>query len=368
MKTRGAVIREIPGKWEILDIDMESPRQGELRLDMVASGLCHSDDHFTTGDLTPGIVPFAGGHEGAGIVAEVGPNTPGWEVGDHVIMSFLPGCGRCRWCASGMQNLCDLGANTLTGCRADGSFRMSIGGQPIGQAAGISTFCEQTLVDVASCIKIDDDMPLEKVCLLGCGVGTGWGSAVNAAETRPGHTIIVMGIGGIGINAVQGAKHAGASNIVAVDPVEFKRETAQQLGATHSFATMDEAAEFARSVTNGQGADAAVVTTGVLKTEHVAQAFSAIRKAGIVVVTAVGNENEEVRVPAFELTLFQKRIQGALFGQSSPSRDIPWMLQMYQNGQLRLDELITTTYKLDDINDGYADMHAGKNIRGVIVY
>jgi S-(hydroxymethyl)glutathione dehydrogenase/alcohol dehydrogenase len=368
MKTRGAVIREVPGKWEILDIDMDAPRQGELRLEMVASGLCHSDDHFTTGDLTPGIMPFAGGHEGAGIVAEVGPNTPGWEVGDHVIMSFLPGCGRCRWCASGMQNLCDLGANTLTGCRVDGSFRMSIAGEPIGQAAGISTFCEDTVVDVASCIKIDDDMPLEKVCLLGCGVGTGWGSAVNAAETRPGQTIIIMGIGGIGINAVQGAKHAGASNIVAVDPVEFKRETAQQLGATHSFATMDEAAEFARSVTNGQGADAAVVTTGVLKTEHVAQAFSAIRKAGTVVVTAVGNENEEVRVPAFELTLFQKRIQGALFGQSSPSRDIPWMLQMYQNGQLRLDELITTTYKLDEINDGYADMHAGKNIRGVIVY
>ena len=140
--------------------------------------------------------------------------------------------------------------------------------------------------------------------------------------------------------------------MIAVDPVEFKRETAQELGATHSFATMDEAAEFARSVTDGQGADAAVVTTGVLKTEHVAQAFDAIRKAGTVVVTAVGNENEEVRVPAFQLTLYQKRIQGALFGQSSPSRDIPWMLRMYQNGQLKLDELITTTYKLDDINDG----------------
>jgi NDMA-dependent alcohol dehydrogenase len=368
MKTRGAVVREAPGKWEILDIDMEAPRQGELRLTMVASGLCHSDDHFTTGDLPPGILPFAGGHEGAGIVAEVGPNTPGWEVGDHVILSFLPGCGRCRWCASGMQNLCDLGANTLTGCRADGSFRMSIDGKPIGQAAGISTFCEETLVDVASCIKIDKDLPLEKVCLLGCGVGTGWGSAVNAAETKPGHTVIIMGIGGIGINAVQGASHAGATNVIAVDPVEFKRETAQEMGATHSFASMDEAAEFARSVTDGQGADAAVVTTGVLKTEHIAQAFAAIRKAGTVVVTAVGNEHEEVRVPAFELTLYQKRIQGALFGQSSPSRDIPWMLRMYQNGQLKLDELITTTYKLDDINDGYADMHAGKNIRGVIVY
>jgi NDMA-dependent alcohol dehydrogenase len=368
MKTRGAVVREVPGKWEILEIDMEEPRQGEVRLKMVASGLCHSDDHMTTGDLAPGILPMAGGHEGAGIVAEVGPNTPGWEVGDHVILSFLPGCGRCRWCASGMQNLCDLGANVLTGCRADGSYRMSIDGKPIGQGAGISTFCEDTVVDVASCIKIDKDMPLEKVCLLGCGVGTGWGSAVNAAETRPGHTVIVMGIGGIGINAVQGASHAGASHVIAVDPVEFKREKAQELGATHSFTTMDEAAEFARSVTNGQGADAAIVTVGVLKTEHVRQAFDAIRKAGTVVVTGIGNAAEEVRVPAFELTLFQKRIQGALFGQSSPSRDIPWMLNMYQNGQLKLDELITSTYKLDDINDGYADMHAGKNIRGVIIY
>ncbi len=368
MKTRGAVVREVPGKWEILDIDMDEPRQGELRLKMVASGLCHSDDHMTTGDLAPGILPMAGGHEGAGIVDEIGPNTPGWEIGDHVILSFLPGCGRCRWCASGMQNLCDLGANVLTGCRADGSFRMSVDGQPIGQGAGISTFCEDTVVDVASCIKIDKEMPLEKVCLLGCGVGTGWGSAVNAAETKPGHTIIVMGIGGIGINAVQGASHAGASHVIAVDPVEFKREKAQELGATHSFASMDEAAEFARSVTNGQGADAAIVTVGVLKTEHVRQAFDAIRKAGTVVVTGIGNAAEEVRVPAFELTLFQKRVQGALFGQSSPSRDIPWMLNMYQNGQLKLDELITSTYKLDDINQGYADMHAGKNIRGVIVY
>jgi NDMA-dependent alcohol dehydrogenase len=283
-------------------------------------------------------------------------------------MSYLPGCGRCRWCASGMQNLCDLGANTMTGARTDGSYRMSIGGRPIGQAAGISTFCERTLVSVASCVKVDKDLPLEKACLVGCGVGTGWGSVVNAAEAKPGQTIIVMGIGGIGINAVQGASHVGASHVIAVDPIEFKRETAQKLGATHTFATMQEAADFARSVTDGQGADAAVVTVGILKTEHVAEAFSAIRKAGTVVVTGIGKVDEEVRVPAFELTLYQKRIQGALFGASSPSRDIPWMLRMYQNGQLRLDELITTTYRLEDINQGYADMHAGKNIRGVIVY
>jgi S-(hydroxymethyl)glutathione dehydrogenase/alcohol dehydrogenase len=368
MKTRGAVVRESPGKWEILDIDMDEPRQGELVLKLAASGLCHSDDHMTTGDLPPGILPMAGGHEGSGVVHEVGPNTPGWDVGDHVVMSFLPGCGRCRWCASGMQNLCDMGANVLTGCRPDGSYRMSIDGQPIGQAAGISTFCEYTVVDVASCVKIDKDIPLDKAALVGCGVGTGWGSAVNAAETKPGHTVIVMGIGGIGINAVQGASHAGATHVIAVDPVEMKREVAQQMGATHAFASMEEATEFAQRVTDGQGADAAIVTVGILKTEHVSQAFQAIRKAGTVVVTGIGNVEEEVRVPAFELTLYQKRVQGALFGASSPSRDIPWMLRMYQSGQLKLDELITTRYKLEDINQGYADMHAGKNMRGVIIY
>ncbi len=357
-----------PGKWEILDIDMDEPRQGELVLKLAASGLCHSDDHMCTGDLPPGLLPMAGGHEGSGVVVGIGPNTPGWEVGDHVVMSFLPGCGRCRWCASGMQNLCDLGANVLTGCRSDGSFRLSIDGKPIGQAAGISTFSQHTVVDVASCIKIDKDIPLDKAALVGCGVGTGWGSAVNSAETKPGQTIIVMGIGGIGINAVQGAKHAGAGHVIAVDPVAMKREMAQKLGATQAFASMDEAADFARSVTNGQGADAAIVTVGVLKTEHVSQAFSAIRKAGTVVVTGIGKVDEMLDIPAFELTLFQKRLQGALFGASSPSRDIPWMLNMYQGGQLHLDELITTTYKLEEINQGYADMHAGKNIRGVIIY
>jgi NDMA-dependent alcohol dehydrogenase len=368
VKTRGAIVRSTPGKWEIADIEVDDPRQGELQLKMVASGLCHSDDHMTTGDLPPGLLPFVGGHEGSGVVEKVGPNTPGWEVGDHVVLSFLPGCGRCRWCASGMQNLCDLGANVMSGARADGSFRMKVDGQPAGQAAGIGTFCERTVVDVHSAIKVEKDLPLDKVVLLGCGVGTGWGSAVNSAETKPGQTIIIMGIGGIGINAVQGASHAGALHVIAVDPVEFKREMAMQMGATHTFANIDEAAEFARSVTNGQGADAAIVTIGVVKEEHVSAAFTAIRKAGTVVVTGIGNINERVSVPAFELTLFQKRIQGALFGASSPSRDIPWMINMYRGGRLRLDELITSTYKLDDINQGYEDMHAGKNIRGVILY
>jgi S-(hydroxymethyl)glutathione dehydrogenase/alcohol dehydrogenase len=313
-------------------------------------------------------LPAAGGHEGAGIVERVGPNTPGWEVGDHVVLSFLPACGRCRWCASGMQNLCDSGKDVETGARADSSFRMSIDGEPIAQAAGLATFCEHTVVNVNSAIKIDRDVSLKTAALLGCGVGTGWGSAVNSAETRPGQTIIVMGIGGIGIHAVQGASHAGAQHVIAVDPVEFKREAAMNLGATHAFASIDEASEFARSVTFGQGADATIVTVGILKQEHVLEAFRAIRKAGTVVVTGVGNFRERIDLPAWELVFFQKRLQGALFGASSPTRDIPWLLDMYRSGQLRLDEVITTRYCLDDINIGYADMHAGVNIRGIIDY
>ncbi|MBA3605520.1 MAG: NDMA-dependent alcohol dehydrogenase [Actinomycetota bacterium] len=373
MKTKTAIIREQPAgaprEWEVVEVDLEDPRQDELLIKMVASGLCHSDDHLATGDIPVGVYPFAGGHEGAGIVEQVGPNTPGYEVGDHVVMSFLPGCGRCRWCASGMQNLCDLGATLLAGSRADGSYRMSLDGAPVGQMCGISTFSEFSVVSVDNAVKVADDLPLEKACLVGCGVGTGWGSAVNSAKVYPGHTVIVMGIGGIGINAVQGAAHAGASHVIAVDPVEFKREKAMELGATEAFADMAEATEFAQSVTNGQGADSAIVTVGVTKGEHIAQAFQAIRKAGTVVVTGLGDITEVgIPISPGELTLFQKRIQGSLFGESSPSRDILAMLELYRAGKVRLDELVTNTYTLDTINEGYADMHAGKNLRGVLIH
>ena len=375
MKTKTAIIRNAPDKaagpaeWEVVEVDLDEPRQGELILKLTASGLCHSDDHIATGDIPVGIYPFAGGHEGAGVVVEVGPNTPGFEVGDHVVLSFLPGCGKCRWCANGQQNLCDLGANLLNGCRADGSYRMSLDGQPVGQMCGISTFSEYTLVSVDSAVKVANDLPLDKACLVGCGVGTGFGSAEKSANVQPGDTVIVMGIGGIGINAVQGAAIKGAANVIAVDPVELKREKAMEFGATHTFANMEEATAFAQSVTNGQGADSCIVTIGITKGEHVGEAFNAIRKAGTVVVTGLGDLMEVgIPVPLSMLTLFQKRIQGSLYGESSPSKDIPRLLAMYQAGVLKLDELVTNTYTLDNINDGYADMHAGKNLRGVLIH
>ncbi len=372
MQTRGAVITKAPGSFEVIDLELDDPRQGEIRVRMVASGLCHSDDHLATGDIPAGVYPFAGGHEGAGVVDQVGPHTAGFEEGDHVVFSFLPGCGRCRWCAAGMQNLCDLGAGLLSGARFEDptSFRLhTTGGEPVGQMCGISTFCAHTVVSLNSAVKIDKDLPLDKVCLLGCGVGTGWGSAVNSAAVGPGDTVIVMGVGGIGINAVQGAAHAGASNVIAVDPVAMKREKAMQLGATHAFDGIAEADELAKSLTDGQGADSVIVTIGVVHGEHVAQAFAATRKAGTVVVTGLGDITEVgIPVSLGELTLFQKRIQGSLFGESSPSSDILRQAQMYRDGKLKLDELVTATYTLDQVAQGYEDMHAGKNIRGVVLF
>jgi NDMA-dependent alcohol dehydrogenase len=315
---------------------------------------------------------MCGGHEGAGVVTGVGPNTKGFTEGDHVVFSFLPACGKCRWCASGMSYLCDLGAGLLVGARFDDleSFRISTpDGAPVGQMCGIGTFAGVTTVHVESAVKIPDEIPLEVACLTGCSVGTGWGSSVTAAKVEPGDTVIIMGIGGIGSNAVQGAAYAGASHVIAVDPVPFKREKAQEFGATETFESIEEAADFARSVTNGQGADKAIVTVGVTTGEHVAQAFSAIRKAGTVVVTGLGDITAVgLPISLGELTLFAKEIKGAMFGGSNPHTDILKMLRLYQEGNLKLDEQITKRYTLDEVNQGYEDMHSGKNIRGVIIY
>jgi NDMA-dependent alcohol dehydrogenase len=372
VNTRGAIMRSAPGQWEVVDLVVDDPQPGELQVKVAASGLCHSDDHVATGDMPVGKYPFLGGHEGAGVVTAVGPGTKGFEEGDHVVFSFLPGCGRCRYCANGQQYICDSGANLLVGSRWDDatSFRFQTSdGTDVGQMCGLGTFAEITTVDIRSTVKIDKSIPLEVACLVGCGVGTGWGTAVQAGEVKAGDTVIVMGIGGIGINAVQGAAHAGASHVIAVDPVAFKREKAMELGATHAFENMDEAADFARSVTNGQGADKALITVGVLKGEHVAQAFEAIGKGGRVVITGLGDLTDVgIPINPSMLALFTKEIRGALFGDQNPSSDMLKMLRLYQEGKLKLDELITTRYKLDDINKGYEDMHAGKNIRGVIVH
>jgi len=367
MKTRTALLVDGPGTWHVGEVDLDPPKAGEVLVRMVASGLCHSDDHFATGDIGVATYPYAGGHEGGGVIEQVGPGVDWLRPGDHVVTVFVPACGRCRRCAGGQQNLCDNGRRMLTGSQLDGTFRMHFDGRDVGQAGCISTFSEWSVMPAVSCVKIDDDIPLDVACIVGCGVPTGWGSAVRGASIAPGDVVIVMGAGGVGMNAIQGARHVGAGHVLAVDPVGFKRELALELGATDAFASIDEATRFAREHTNGQGADSAIVTVGVATGEDLAAAFAAIRKGGTVVATAAAADTTVgLPVNLLELTMYQKRIQGALYGMGSPAHEIPLLLDLYRLGRLKLDELITKRYALDDINLAYADMHAGLNIRGVI--
>lgn len=368
VKSRAAVLFDAPGKWEIIDVEVDDPKEFEVLVRYEHAGLCHSDDHYAKGDVPALAYPFCGGHEGAGVIEKVGPGVRDLQVGDHVVAAFIPGCGRCTWCARGMQNLCDNGAYMMLGTQLDSTFRLHMeDGTDVGQCSLVSTFSEYSIMPEWGAIKIDPEIPLSVAALVGCGVPTGWGSAVNAAEVRPGQVVIIMGVGGIGINAVQGAKFAGASRIIAVDPAPFHREKALELGATDAFENMQQATDLAQSLTNGQGADSAIVTVGVVTGEHVAEAFASIRKAGTVVLTSMGNVVEYgIPVSLFELAMYQKRIQGSLFGMMQPTRAVEDLLRLYKEGHLKLDELVTRRYSLEEINQGYDDMHAGVNLRGVI--
>ncbi|MGO1769019.1 MAG: NDMA-dependent alcohol dehydrogenase [Microbacterium sp.] len=369
MTVRAAVLREQPGSWRIEDLELSGPQRGEMLVELVATGLCHSDDHMAQND-TPLPLPIVAGHEGAGIVRELGEDVTGFEVGDHVVTSFIPACGRCKWCSMGLQNLCDYGGLILEGTQLDGTMRMKdADGHDVGTAAMLGTFANWQVLDQTSCVKIDKDIPLEVAALVGCGVPTGFGSAVNAAEVASGDVVIVIGIGGIGTNAVQGASIAGARRVIAVDPVEFKRENALRMGATDAFATVDEADALARSLTNGQGTDSTIVTVGVTTGEHVLQGYRTVRKAGTLVVTGQGNVQSTIDgIPLFEISMMQKRIQGCLYGSWAPRVAIPLLLDLYRQGKLKLDELVTRRYRLEEINEAYQDMRDGRNIRGVVIH
>ena len=368
MKVKAAVLHDVKTPFEITELDLDGPGDGEVLIRYTAAGLCHSDLHLTEGDLTPRF-PVVGGHEGAGVIEEVGPGVTKVKVGDHVVCSFIPSCGTCRYCSTGHQSLCDMGATILTGSFPDGSFRFHSGETDYGQMCMLGTFAEYATISEHSVVKVDESLPLETAVLVGCGVPTGWGSAVYAGNVRAGDTVVIYGIGGIGINAVQGAAHAGAKNVVVVDPLEFKRETALKFGATHAFADPGAAQAAVIEMTRGQLADQALVTVGVVDEEVVSSAFDVIGKGGVVVVTGLADPAKlTVHVSGGVLTLFEKTIKGSLFGSGNPQYDIRKMLDLYQAGDLKLDELVTAQYSLDQVNQGYADLVAGKNIRGVVVH
>jgi len=381
MKTRAAVLWGRGEDWRIEEIDLDPPKQHEVLVKWVVAGMCHSDEHLRASDMgapeadrqaagRPPLFPLIGGHEGGGIVLDVGPGVESLQAGDHVAASFFPVCGRCKMCVTGQSNLCDLGAATFApGQISDGTSRHHLNGEDISFMAKVGTFSEQSVVNEASLVKVDPDLPLAAVALVSCGVTTGWGSAVYRAEVKPGETVVVVGIGGVGINAVQGARMAGARTIVAVDPVEFKQKAALDLGATHAAGSMEDALPLVTDLTRGQMADAVILTPGVMYGDLMKGALALTGKGGTCVVTAVAPQAQtECSINLFELAMWQKEVRGVIFGAGNPRFDIPNLLALYKAGQLKLDELVTRTYRLDQINQGYQDMLDGLNIRGVIVF
>lgn len=370
MKTKGALIHEFNQPWSIEEIEIGDPHRGEVKVQLEASGMCHSDHHLVTGGIPMAGFPVLGGHEGAGIITEVAPGVEDLAVGDHVVLSFVPACGKCPSCQVGLRNLCDVGAGALFGASvSDGSFRVQARGQNVYPMALLGTFSPYVVVHRTSVVKIDSSIPFEVACVVGCGVTTGYGSATHTAQVRPGEDVAIVGIGGVGVSALQGTANSGARYIFAIDPEEWKRDQALKFGATHVYNSVEAALIGIAEVTAGAMAKKVIVTVGEVDGHDVDKWMSITAKAGTCVLTAVGSMlDTQVTLNLSMLTLLQKNLQGTLFGGANPYHDIPLLLTMYKAGKLNLDDMVTRQYRLEQINEGYRDMLEGRNIRGIIRY
>ncbi|WP_319430602.1 Zn-dependent alcohol dehydrogenase [Mycobacterium sp. RTGN5] len=374
MRSRAAIVREVGGTWSVEEFELDPPRAGEVLVQMAAAGLCHSDDHIRNGFMSPPggprtRPPTIGGHEGSGVVVEVGPGVTGLAAGDHVVTSFVAVCGHCRWCASGMEYLCDKGAGVLIpGMPTDGTFRHhTLDGEDVGHTSKIGAFAEHTVVAADSLVKIDQDIPLVPAALLACAIPTGYGSSVHRGNVRGGDTVVVIGAGGIGTAAIQGARINGATTIVAVDPLENKRKSATDFGATHTAVWACDAVELVRDLTRGVMADCVVVAPSDITGDDVRDALALTRKGGTCVLTGMAPAGRlPVQLDIQDLVLMNKTLCGTVFGSCNPRSEIPLLASMYTAGQLRLDEMITRRYRLDDINTAFDDLLRGELVRGVI--
>jgi S-(hydroxymethyl)glutathione dehydrogenase/alcohol dehydrogenase len=308
-----------------------------------------------------------GGHEGAGIVAEVGSGVTSFAAGDHVLANFVPACGHCRYCASGRGFICNNNKGFAErGQLVDGQIKHRVGGQDLFVMAKLGTFAERTVVSAASLLPIDADLPLTSACLVSCGVSTGWGSAVERGGTKPGDIVVVVGTGGLGFSAVQGARMAGAGHIVAIDPIEHRREMAYKAGATSTATSIADAHEGIMRLTNGQGADVVVLTPSVVTGQLIHDALDITGKGATCVVTGMAHHGvEPVPLDIGMFSLYNKQLLGCLFGSMDPRASAPRLLGLYRKGLLDLDVMVTK-YALHDINEALADSNEGRNIRGVL--
>ncbi|HZR80622.1 MAG TPA: Zn-dependent alcohol dehydrogenase [Candidatus Binatia bacterium] len=362
MKSKAAILQNYGEKLVLDEIDVADPQDGEVRVKMRASGVCHSDMHVIKGDL-PIPTPCVLGHEGSATIEAVGKGVSGLKEGDDVILSWVPPCGNCHYCISGKAYLCESSQMAML----TGGSRLSRGGQPLMSIQGVASFAERTTLPASGCIPIHNGTPHDVACLVGCGVMTGVGAAINTVDILAGQSVAVIGCGGVGLNVIQGAAIRGAGQIIAVDRVPAKLEMAKQFGATHVVNSAESGVSAGiQAATGGLGADWAFEVVGV--PELITEAFMAVKRGGKAVVVGVPPVTAMVSVPAAMLALAEKSLIGSLYGSGNLRRDMPRMLDLYAAGKLKLKELVSRKLPLEKINDAFDAMMKGEVARSVIVY
>jgi S-(hydroxymethyl)glutathione dehydrogenase/alcohol dehydrogenase len=369
VKVRAALARAAGAPLEVTEVDLEGPKAGEALVEIKATGICHTDAFTLSGKDPEGLFPSIMGHEGAGVVVEIGPAVSTLKPGDHVIPLYIPECRNCPSCLSGRTNLCTAIRDTQgRGLMPDGTSRFSSGGKPVHHYMGTSTFANYTVVPEIALAKIRDDAPFEKVCYIGCGVTTGIGAVINTAKVQVGDRVVVFGLGGIGLNVVQGARLAGASMIVGVDLNPGRQEIAKKFGMTHFVnpaEVRDDLVPYLVDLTKG-GADFSFECVGNIKLMR--QALECCQRGwGTCVIIGVAGAGEEISTRPFQLVT-GRTWKGTAFGGAKSRRDVPKIVDWYMDKRINIDDLITHTMPLDRINEGFDLMHQGKSIRGVVIF
>ncbi|MCP4756452.1 MAG: Zn-dependent alcohol dehydrogenase [Proteobacteria bacterium] len=361
---KGLVVTDI-GKYSIENLIIDPPKAGEIKIKMVAAGVCHSDLSVINGTI-PLPLQIVIGHEGAGVVEELGEGVTDFEVGDHVVLSFVPVCGTCIDCSNHRPHLCTSGK--AHGKMMDGTARVHRqNGDDLNVMTSLGLMAEYAVVPAISAVKIDKGIPMDKAALVGCGVMTGVGAAMKTAEVKPGSSVVVFGCGGIGLSIVQGANLCGALKIIAVDLAANKLELAKKFGATHVInASEEDVAARVRELTNGMGADYAFEAVGISKLME--DAYNSVRRGGMAVIVGVGSFTDNVSINALMISMSGKILKGCYYGDTNPRVDFPKMLELYRTGRLNLDDMVTQTYTIDEGPQAFIDMEKNLNARGVIVF
>jgi S-(hydroxymethyl)glutathione dehydrogenase/alcohol dehydrogenase len=369
MKTKAAVAYQAGAPLVIEEVELEGPRAGEVLVEIKATGICHTDEFTRSGADPEGLFPAILGHEGAGIVVDVGPEVRSLKKGDHVIPLYTPECRQCEYCISGKTNLCQaIRVTQGRGVMPDGSSRFSLNGEKIFHYMGTSTFSNYTVVPEIALAKIREDAPFDKVCYIGCGVTTGIGAVINTAKVEPGANVVVFGLGGIGLNVIQGARMAGANMIIGVDLNPQRELLARKFGMTHFVNPKDvqgDIVPYLVDLTNG-GADYSFECIG--NVEVMRQALECCHKGwGVSVIIGVAGAGKEIATRPFQLVT-GRVWKGTAFGGAKGRRDVPKIVDWYMDGKINIDDLITHTLTLPEINKGFDLMHSGESIRSVVVF